>query len=272
MLFGCCVNTLPGDDLAGLSYVKDISELGYDYIELPLNQVASLSGEQFSRLRDALEEAGLPCRSCNDFMPRSFQIVGENTTEESVLRQYLETAFSRIGRGGLGASCAGYGSPWSRSCPEGFPRERAWEQIRAFLRMAAQAAARHGLSIVVEHNNHTETNMLYTVSDAAKMIREVNRCNVGILCDYYHLRVEDTPVSDVEAAGRDIWHTHMARLSGRAYFDTLEGEEDFIREYAAALKRLNYSGGVSTEALVPDRASFRSIAKANLQVLRAVFA
>ena len=271
MLFGCCVNTLPSDDLVGASYAKELSELGYDYIELPLNRVAALSDEQFSRLRDTLAEANIPCRSCNDFMPREYQIVGEDITSEDTLRRYLETAFSRIGRNGLGAVYAGYGSPWSRSCPDGFPRERAMEQIVAFLRLAAQEAAYHGISIVVEHNNHNETNMLSTISEVADAVRAVNRCNVGILCDYYHLRVEATPAAVVEACGRDIWHTHIARLSGRSYPDSLEGEESDIYDYAAVLKRLNYGGGISIEAVVPSGDSFRQQAKASLQTLRTVF-
>ena len=271
MVFGCCVNTLPDDGLVGASYAGELAELGYDYIELPLNRVAALSDEEFSQLRGALSKAGISCRSCNDFMPRDYQIVGEDATSEDTLRRYLETAFARIGRGGLGALYAGYGSPWSRNCPEGFPRERALEQIVAFLRLAAQEAARHGVSIVVEHNNHNETNMLSTISEAADAVRAVNRCNVGILCDYYHLRVAETPAAVVEACGRDIRHTHMARLAGRSYPCSLEGEEGYLQDYAAVLKRLNYSGGVSIEAVVPDRASFRQQAEASLQTLRALF-
>ena len=271
MLFGCCINTLPGDELAHTSYAKELSELGFDYIELPLNRVAALSGEDFARLRGTLEEAGIACRSCNDFMPKEFRIVGEETTDADTLLRYLETAFSRIGREGLGARYAGYGSPWSRNCPEGFSRERAREQIVAFLRLAAQVAARHGVSIVVEHNNHTETNMLSTISEVSEAVLEVNRCNVGILCDYYHLRVASTPAAAVEACGRDIWHTHIARLSARSYLDSLSGEEDYIRSYAAVLKRLNYNGGISIEAVIPDRNSFPRLAEASLRTLRSVF-
>ena len=31
-------------------------------------------------------------------------------------------------------------------------------------------------------------------------------------------------------------HTHIARLAGRSFFDSLEGEEEFLLPYAAALR------------------------------------
>lgn len=44
MLYGCCVNLLPKTlDRIGLEYAGRLKRLGYDYIELPLNELAQLS-------------------------------------------------------------------------------------------------------------------------------------------------------------------------------------------------------------------------------------
>ena len=51
MLYGCCVNLLPKTlDRIGLEYAGRLKRLGYDYIELPLNELAQLSEQEF---RDA---------------------------------------------------------------------------------------------------------------------------------------------------------------------------------------------------------------------------
>ncbi len=271
MFFGCCVNMLPRDELAGASYARELAELGFDYIELPLNRIVTLSEGDYDRLRGTVEDSGLPCRCCNDFLPREYRLVGPETTDPDVLRRYLETGFSRIGRGGLGARYAVFGSPWSRSCPEGFSPARALEQIGAFLTLAAETAEGYGVTIAVEHNNRSETNTLNTITAAAELVRQLDRPNVGILCDYYHLRVEGTPAGDVAACGNRIVHTHIARLAGRSFLDSLEGEEDFLLPYAAALRGAAYAGGVSLEGFIPDRESFRRLAGASLVNLRAVF-
>lgn len=57
MLYGCCVNLLPKTlDRIGLEYAGRLKRLGYDYIELPLNEPAQLSEQEFRDARTVLEE------------------------------------------------------------------------------------------------------------------------------------------------------------------------------------------------------------------------
>lgn len=106
MLYGCCVNLLPKTlDRIGLEYAGRLKRLGYDYIELPLNELAQLSEQEFRDARTVLEELDLPCRSCNDFMPARFQITGPDVTSRAELTDYLRRTLERA---------AGWASP-SRS-------------------------------------------------------------------------------------------------------------------------------------------------------------
>ena len=90
MLYGCCVNLLPKTlDRIGLEYAGRLKRLGYDYIELPLNELAQLSEQEFRDARTVLEELDLPCRACNDFMPARFQITGSDVTSRAELTDYL---------------------------------------------------------------------------------------------------------------------------------------------------------------------------------------
>lgn len=270
MQFGCCINMLPGaETLAGIAYARPLKELGYDYIELPMSRLAALEERDFEAVRDTLAGLGLPCRACNDFMPSRFQIVGEETTPEAELEDYLAGAFDRLER--LGVPVAVFGSPWSRGCPEEFPRGRAYEQLAAFLRRAGELAAGHGVSIAVEHNNRTETNMLNRYADVAAMARMVDLPNVGTLCDYYHLRREGDDPEVLLVTGRPPLHTHIARLEGRRYFTTLEGEAEVLDRYVRVLTRLGYEGGVSVEAPVTSPEAWRGMAETNLRLLRRAF-
>ena len=128
MLYGCCVNLLPKTlDRIGLEYAGRLKRLGYDYIELPLNELAQLSEQEFRDARTVLEELDLPCRACNDFMPARFQITGPDVTSRAELTDYLRRALERAAR--LGISFAVFGSPWSRSCPEHYSREAAFGPV-----------------------------------------------------------------------------------------------------------------------------------------------
>ena len=99
MLYGCCVNLLPKTlDRIGLEYAGRLKRLGYDYIELPLNELAQLSEQEFRDARTVLEELDLPCRACNDFMPARFQITGPDVTSRAELTDYLRRALERAAR------------------------------------------------------------------------------------------------------------------------------------------------------------------------------
>ena len=91
MKYGCCVNILPkSGPKTGIEYVQKLKDIGYDYVELPLNELSKLSNAEFDSFLLALQGIGFPCLCCNDFMPSSFRIVGEKLTSTKELQNYLE--------------------------------------------------------------------------------------------------------------------------------------------------------------------------------------
>ncbi len=272
MYFGVCVNMAPGSDrLAGLGLAPALKEMGYDYIEVPTNRVSLLSEQEFAEGTRILRECGLICRTCNDFMPMQFRVVGEELTPKKKLEEYFQRAFFRIGQNGLGAQVVGFGSPWCRTVPEGFLYETALEQMTEFLQNIGDMARREGLVIGVENNNHTETNMMNRLADIAMVTERAGLPNVGILCDYYHLRFEgEAPDAPLQFAGR-IVHTHIAKLEKRGYVTDTEGELPYMTEYAKALRDIGYDGGISLEARPDPAVPWKEEAAQNLRVLREIF-
>ena len=273
MLIGCCVNMLPVTPLAGAEYIPALAAMGYDYVELPMSRLGSLSDSDFDRAAELLQKSGIPCRACNNFMPGEYKITGpENLlTPRRILTGHLEKVFRRIGKEGLQVPVAVFGSPWSRSCPEGWSMEKALRQIEDFLKTAAQYADRYGITIAIENNNSTETNTLNHYSDVVGMVKRIGHPSVKALCDYYHVRVMgDDPAAVLRDSGELLVHMHIAKLSDRAWFTDLSGEEEYATRCAEVLKALDYSGGISMEAPAA-REHWEDLAKKALPVLKEVF-
>lgn len=267
MQYGCCVNLLPRPEgRVGAEYAPGLKRLGYDYIELPLNAMTHLTAAQRREVCRVLEDTDLPCRSCNDFMSPQLRITGPEPTPWQELMDYLGRAMEVLDQ--MGASIAVFGSPWSRSCPEGFSREKAWDQIARFLDAAAGLAAAQGAVIAVEHNNRTETNMINRFAQAVEMVRQVGHPNLKALCDYYHLRFEGDDPQVLEAGRGLLVHTHMAQLEGRRYPTSLE-REPMLLPYGRQLHAMGYEGGVSVEARVDSREDWEREAQAALETLKA---
>lgn len=102
MLYGCCVNLLPKTlDRIGLEYAGRLKRLGYDYIELPLNELAQLSEPRSSGMPERCWRSWTsPAWLRNDFMPARFQITGSDVTSRAELTDYLRRALERAGPAG----------------------------------------------------------------------------------------------------------------------------------------------------------------------------
>ena len=54
-------------------------------------------------------------------------------------------------------------------------------------------------------------NFLYNVDETVSFLEEVDRENVGILADTFHMNIEDASTSgSLRPAGRSLFHVHIA--------------------------------------------------------------
>ena len=260
--FGFCVNlTQEADNMAGITYAPVLAEAGYDYIELPADRISRLSETEYKHVLAVLQDCVLPCMACNNFLPSSLCLTGEEVTPIAEVKSYLEFAFERIAS--LGAKVVVFGSPWSRNCPPGFDFARAEEQVADFLITASEMAS--GITIAIENNNKSETNMMNLVADVGRMVSIVGRENVKMHCDYYHLRFAGEAPEVLYDFPGQLAHIHIARLKNRSYFTSLDGEVPEIYRFADVLRKLDYSGGLSIEALGKAEAA------QNLKIMKQVF-
>ena len=265
MKFGICVNLLKKDPTdVGIDYIEKIAEWGYDYIELPVSEMMLLSDADFAVLKDRVQGADIPCRALNSFFPPSLKLTGKEVDHQAV-RAYYSKAMSRANA--LGAKYMVFGSPWSRAVPAGFSMDQAYQQLLELIRQMGTVAAENNVVVAVEHNNHTETNILNQLNEVGKLVVEVNHPHIKVLVDYYHIRVENEPIDWVIHYGDLIVHSHFARFQGRGFPTTLSEDELYI-PYIKALHEIQYKGGVSIEAYSDD---LETDAPATLQFLKTNF-
>ena len=149
----------------------------------------------------------------------------------------------------------------------GLMRGRIGEDVRAStarrlardaVRRAADVAARGGVRLVIEPINRYETNFLCSVQEGLEFVAEVERPNVGILADTFHMNIEDVSISrSLEQARKHLFHVHVADSNRWAPGC---GHLDFA-EVANTLQRIGYAGYVSVECLPkPDAVSCPRIA------------
>lgn len=131
--------------------------------------------------------------------------------------------------------------------PEGVPQSALWETYLKNMGTAADAAAKRGLTIVIEPLGAAAIPGYFMDSPeaAARAIAELKRPNVQVLLDVYHtLNCGQDPFAFVRSHGDLIGHVHIADHPGRHEPGT--GTIDFESLYQS-LDRAGYSGFIGCE-------------------------
>src|SRR5262245_7625001 len=172
---GVCTN-----DIAGAV------RYGFDYIEPSAADIAAMTEDQFQQFSGQVLASPIRCEAFNGFIRRPELVVLGNEVPAAALKDYAEACLPRCRK--LGASIVVWGSAGSRKVPDGFSRDRAREQIAAFLQMAGEVARRYDIVIAIEPLRRQESNILNTGAEALEIVRMVKHPNVRMIIDYYHLR------------------------------------------------------------------------------------
>jgi sugar phosphate isomerase/epimerase len=230
--FGCC---------APLEKIDDLAAWGFDYIEPPTVTVAPQAGEdEFRKALAAAESRPISPEAFNCFVPGEVKLIGPDVDMDRV-SEYVETALQRCAK--IGAKTIVVGSGAARLRPDDFPEDRADAQLADFFNLAAGVAQLHGLTIAIEHLNRSETNTLNKIEQCFGLARRLNRPNLGLIVDLWHVECEDESFGSLVGLGEYVRHVHVADTGRKA-----PGTGDFdIGGFFDALKEAGYDGRISIE-------------------------
>jgi D-psicose/D-tagatose/L-ribulose 3-epimerase len=226
----------------GVGAAGMLKETGYDYVELSLAHIMNLSDAEFEDLRGQLAKAGIGCEVCHNFFPASIRLTGPNVDMEKIT-DYVEKAFGRANR--LGAEIVVFGSSGAKNVPDGFPMNNAWQQLVEMLRKIDPFARRFNITIAVEPINTSESNIINSVREGLVLVRQVNRKNIQLLVDYYHLTIANESIGAIDDAKDYIKHIHFAQVEGRQFPKAIVNS---YTEFFGKLKSIGYNGRISIEA------------------------
>lgn len=220
-----------------------VKRIGFDYVEVGVRNVAEMDDATFEQTRATARELGLRIPVANLFLPTELKVVGPDVDLARVMA-YARKALGRVGA--LGVKTVVFGSGGARKIPDGYPRERAWQQLVAFGKRVAPEAARHGIMIAVEPLRREETNLVNTAAEGLRYVKAVNHRSFQLMVDLYHLASEHEDAGIIVQAARHVRHFHIANPNGRVY--PLSADEFDYRPFFRALQQIDYSGGISVEA------------------------
>ena len=215
---------------------------GFDFVEA---EVSLLSPEgdfgKFKAFKGKIRSFSIKPEVFSAFIPPGLKVVGPRV-EKMRLRRYLAQSIPRVAE--VGGNVIIWGSGSSRSYPENYHPQEAYKQIEDFIHLAADYAVDCGVCLAIEPMNRGESNTINSLKEAITLAEKVNRREVQVMVDYYHLMMEREELSSIEASAEGrIIHVHLSDTDRKCPGD---GNFPFI-PFVDSLKRIKYGGRISLE-------------------------
>jgi fructoselysine 3-epimerase len=191
--------------------IKRIARLGYDGIEIgaaaPHAYPAHLGADRRAQVRDLLQEHDIALSS---MLPAPSGGPGNNPASpyieerRATVEHYKELAELVAYWGGKTLI---YLPGWIIF---GTSRRQAWAWSREVLTQVADAIAHTGVTLVIEPTSH-DTNLCVSADDAIELMQDVNRPNVKLMFDTFHVNYSREVNTDyVYKMGKDLKHIHIS--------------------------------------------------------------
>ncbi|WP_041077366.1 5-keto-L-gluconate epimerase [Thermotoga caldifontis] len=227
-----------GDLLKGVEMAKRI---GYDAVEIAVRDPKLVNVKE---LKGFLDELKMPVAAVGT--GQAYLVEGLSITSEDpfIRRRALDRLKDHIDFASI------FGAKVIVGLIRGKREKRTFERVFQLfiesLNELADHAAGKGVELVIEPLNRYETDFINTLQEAKMVLQNLNKPNVGILADTFHMNIEEVNLEEsIRNFGAWIKHFHVADSnrwapgSGHLNFDSI----------LKALHEVNYEGYVSVECL-----------------------
>jgi sugar phosphate isomerase/epimerase len=229
---------------APIEMADSLAEAGYDFIEPLIAGFGMTDAASLEAAKQLVSRACLPTLSFGQFFTPDVRLVGPESDASSV-KSYLGRVAELMAY--ANADVAVMGSASARNVPDDFERTQAEDQLLEAYSWAAEAFHGSGTTIAIEPQNRNETNIINSLPEAVSFAQRVNRPELRVAADSYHMDEEQEPLQHLSTFAEWIVHVQLAD-TGRGRPGS--GSFDY-GTFFGHLKQSRYPGHLSIE--IPDK-------------------
>ncbi|PZO73892.1 MAG: sugar phosphate isomerase/epimerase [Mesorhizobium amorphae] len=236
-----------------LDLIDHVARMGFDLIEICVEDPRTIDPP---RIRERLDRAGIGATVCGAFGPDRDMSADDPAVRAQALGYLKQCVDIAAALGATRVVGPMYSAVGRTRLAEDAERQAQRDLAARGIREAADHAGSFGVELGIEPLNRFETDLVNTVDQGLDLLERIERPNVGLLLDTFHMNIEEKsiPAAIRRAEGR-ITQFHACGS------DRGTPGEDHLpwAEIAEALGDAGFSGPVVIEAFNPN---IREIARA----------
>lgn len=227
-----------------------LSQLGYDGVEIPI-----FNGDEnhYVKLARRCADLGLRCTASTALGPENNPCDPDASIRARALNR-LKWTIDNAHSLGAAVLCGPLYSPlgfFTGQCPA----ESELCHAADTLRVAAEHAAKAGVTLAIEPLNRFETYLINTAGQGREFVSRVGHPHVRLMYDTFHGHIEERdPVESFNSVAPDLGHIHIAEndrgIPGRGHAD--------LAPIIRSARQSGYDGWIVIEAFgrtVPELAA-----------------
>jgi len=236
----------PSTTEAIVELMPHVKKLGFDFLEISFENPELINVDKIS---ESLKQNGLSCIICGVFGADRNLCSSEEHIRENA-KKYIQNLIDAAVKLDSPLICGPmYSAVGKVHLDDESARSEEWQRAVSGIREMADYAKPKNIKLALEIINRFETDMLNVVSQGLDFIKEVDRENVGLHLDTFHMHLEEKNSADaIRNAGNKLFHFHACENdrgvpgSGQVHWNVI----------AQALKDINYTGPVVIESFTPQ--------------------
>ncbi|WP_342471557.1 sugar phosphate isomerase/epimerase [Metasolibacillus sp. FSL H7-0170] len=190
-------------------YIEKAKNLGFDILEIAALGLVSLSDEQLKNLKYLAEKQQISL-TAGIGIPKQYDISSPNKETRETGLQFMKGLIDKLEIAGIDRIGGTVYSYWPVDYSQPFDKNVVRQHSIASVIELADYAKEKGVTLLIETLNRFEQFLINDVEEALSFVKEVNRENVQIMLDTFHMNIEEDSIPDaIRKAGKYLGHLHI---------------------------------------------------------------
>ncbi len=228
-------------------YIKKCSKLGFDVLEVPCGDFHTKEESYFKELKNIAEAHGMLLSGGYGPRPEHNLASPDTALVENAFKFYGDV-FKKMELAGIDRIGGALYSYWPVDFASGFDKKADTERSIKNMRVLADMAANHGITLCMESLNRFEGYMINEAYEDVDYVRAVDKPNVKSMLDTFHMNIEEDSIIDaIRLTKGTLGNFHVGEANRRC--PNPNGRMDW-KAIGDALKEIGYDGYVIMEPFV----------------------
>lgn len=194
-------------------YVEKAAKLGFDILEIAAGHLPEYSTEQISELKKSAEENKIRLTAGYGPVPEHNIASADDRIKKKAL-DFYKSLFEVMEKLDITLIGGGIYSYWPVDYSKLIDKEGDWKRSVEGIQELADIAKDYHICLCMEVLNRFEGYLLNTAKEGVMFVQEVNRDNVKVMLDTFHMNIEETDLGEaIRTAGPLLGHFHTGECN-----------------------------------------------------------